>query len=62
MKQIDSKINAIHRQVEELFTKHGVETFVSIKAPNGDRYNMATARKGTLAEVSRDLDEKLKNE
>lgn len=49
----------IHQQIERLYSKHGVESFVSISLPDGSGFEIATARKGTLKQISNNLNKKL---
>lgn len=52
---MEKKIKQIHLQLEQLFANVGIETYVSIKEPNGQRWELLTARKGTLKEISKDI-------
>jgi len=54
-----NKIDKLHRQLEELYTEQGVETFVSVKLPTGDHYNIAVARASTLKEIKKSINEKI---
>lgn len=58
-RKMKNKIDKLHRQLEELYTEQGVETFVSVKLPTGDHYNIAVARASTLKEIKKSINEKI---
>ena len=55
---MDEKINNLHAQMERLFMTHGVETFVSIRTPKGETYEIAVAKTKTLNKIKNSLEKK----